>query len=194
MCMCVCVCVCVTGAQFGGKYFCHDVRVIRLPRHGASCPIGIGVSCSAGKTHTHTHTHTSYDAHTHTHTHTHTSFCRSHPYTAPHPRTQPAPSLPPSHKRHDMKMCGVRITDRQILAKARFVTHCITSLSVCACACVCVCVCVIDRQALAKVTREGVFIEALERNPSKYLPDVTTDKLSNTVVKVSCRLMSTCKP
>lgn len=36
------------GAQFGGKYFCHDVRVIRLPRHGASCPVGIGVSCSAG--------------------------------------------------------------------------------------------------------------------------------------------------
>jgi fumarate hydratase class I len=32
------------GAQFGGKYFCHDVRVIRLPRHGASCPVGIGVS------------------------------------------------------------------------------------------------------------------------------------------------------
>ncbi len=36
------------GAQFGGKYFCHDVRVIRLPRHGASCPVGVGVSCSAG--------------------------------------------------------------------------------------------------------------------------------------------------
>src|SRR6266478_6476694 len=35
------------GAQFGGKYFCHDVRVIRLPRHGASLPIGLGVSCSA---------------------------------------------------------------------------------------------------------------------------------------------------
>ncbi len=35
------------GAQFGGKYFCHDIRVIRLPRHGASCPIGLGVSCSA---------------------------------------------------------------------------------------------------------------------------------------------------
>ena len=33
------------GAQFGGKYFCHDVRVIRLPRHGASLPIGLGVSC-----------------------------------------------------------------------------------------------------------------------------------------------------
>jgi fumarate hydratase class I len=37
------------GAQFGGKYYCHDVRVIRLPRHGASCPVGIGVSCSADR-------------------------------------------------------------------------------------------------------------------------------------------------
>uniref|UniRef100_A0A7S1IXL9 fumarate hydratase n=1 Tax=Eutreptiella gymnastica TaxID=73025 RepID=A0A7S1IXL9_9EUGL len=37
------------GAQFGGKYFCHDLRVIRLPRHGASCPVGIGVSCSADR-------------------------------------------------------------------------------------------------------------------------------------------------
>ena len=37
------------GAQFGGKYYCHDVRVIRLPRHGASCPIGLGVSCSADR-------------------------------------------------------------------------------------------------------------------------------------------------
>ena len=37
------------GAQFGGKYFCHDIRVIRLPRHGASCPIGVGVSCSADR-------------------------------------------------------------------------------------------------------------------------------------------------
>jgi fumarate hydratase class I len=37
------------GAQFGGKYLCHDVRVVRLPRHGASCPIGIGVSCSADR-------------------------------------------------------------------------------------------------------------------------------------------------
>ena len=37
------------GAQFGGKYFCHDVRVIRLPRHGASCPVGIAVSCSADR-------------------------------------------------------------------------------------------------------------------------------------------------
>ena len=37
------------GAQFGGKYFCHDIRIVRLPRHGASCPIGIGVSCSADR-------------------------------------------------------------------------------------------------------------------------------------------------
>ncbi|MBM3515042.1 MAG: fumarate hydratase [Alphaproteobacteria bacterium] len=37
------------GAQFGGKYYCHDVRVIRLPRHGASCPIGVAVSCSADR-------------------------------------------------------------------------------------------------------------------------------------------------
>src|SRR5690606_13748754 len=37
------------GAQFGGTYFCHDVRVIRLPRHGASLPIGLGVSCSADR-------------------------------------------------------------------------------------------------------------------------------------------------
>ncbi|HJO69473.1 MAG TPA: FumA C-terminus/TtdB family hydratase beta subunit, partial [Rhodospirillales bacterium] len=37
------------GAQFGGKYFCHDVRVIRLPRHGASCPVGLGVSCAADR-------------------------------------------------------------------------------------------------------------------------------------------------
>lgn len=37
------------GAQFGGKYFCHDIKVIRLPRHGASCPVGIGVSCSADR-------------------------------------------------------------------------------------------------------------------------------------------------
>ena len=37
------------GAQFGGKYFTHDVRVIRLPRHGASCPVGMGVSCSADR-------------------------------------------------------------------------------------------------------------------------------------------------
>ncbi len=40
---------CGIGAQFGGKYFCHDVRVIRLPRHGASCPVGMGVSCSADR-------------------------------------------------------------------------------------------------------------------------------------------------
>ncbi|KXZ55306.1 hypothetical protein GPECTOR_3g440 [Gonium pectorale] len=77
------------GAQFGGKYFCHDVRVIRLPRHGASCPVGVGVSCSA------------------------------------------------------------------------------------------------DRQALGKITSEGVFLEALERNPGQYLPDVTEDKLSSEVVKVN---------
>ena len=37
------------GAQFGGKYYCHEVRVIRLPRHGASCPVGVGVSCSADR-------------------------------------------------------------------------------------------------------------------------------------------------
>jgi fumarate hydratase, class I len=37
------------GAQFGGKYFCHDVRILRLPRHGASCPVGVGVSCSADR-------------------------------------------------------------------------------------------------------------------------------------------------
>ena len=37
------------GAQFGGKYFAHDVRVVRLPRHGASCPVGMGVSCSADR-------------------------------------------------------------------------------------------------------------------------------------------------
>ncbi len=37
------------GAQFGGKYFAHDIRVIRLPRHGASCPVGMGVSCSADR-------------------------------------------------------------------------------------------------------------------------------------------------
>ncbi|WP_179155672.1 fumarate hydratase, partial [Brachyspira hyodysenteriae] len=37
------------GAQFGGKYFCHDVRVIRMPRHGASLPIGLGVSCAADR-------------------------------------------------------------------------------------------------------------------------------------------------
>jgi len=37
------------GAQFGGKYFAHDIRIIRLPRHGASCPVGLGVSCSADR-------------------------------------------------------------------------------------------------------------------------------------------------
>ena len=37
------------GAQFGGKYFAHDIRVIRLPRHGASCPVGMAVSCSADR-------------------------------------------------------------------------------------------------------------------------------------------------
>ena len=37
------------GAQFGGKYLAHDVRIIRLPRHGASCPVGLGVSCSADR-------------------------------------------------------------------------------------------------------------------------------------------------
>src|SRR5256885_3023593 len=63
------------GAQFGGKYFCHDVRVIRLPRHGASCPVAIAVSCSA------------------------------------------------------------------------------------------------DRQALGKITRDGVFLEQLETDPAQYLPD-----------------------
>jgi len=64
------------GAQFGGKYFCHDVRVIRLPRHGASCPVGMAVSCSA------------------------------------------------------------------------------------------------DRQALGKITREGVFLEQLEMDPARFLPDI----------------------
>jgi fumarate hydratase class I len=67
------------GAQFGGKYFCHDVRVIRLPRHGASCPVGIGVSCSA------------------------------------------------------------------------------------------------DRQAKGKITRDGIFIETLEHDPAKYLPEISPD-------------------
>jgi fumarate hydratase class I len=70
------------GAQFGGRYFCHDVRVVRLPRHGASCPVAIAVSCSA------------------------------------------------------------------------------------------------DRQALAKITPDGVFLEQLERDPARFLPDVTADALS----------------
>ncbi|MCX6464040.1 MAG: FumA C-terminus/TtdB family hydratase beta subunit [Pseudonocardiales bacterium] len=76
------------GAQFGGKYFCHDVRVVRLPRHGASLPVGIAVSCSA------------------------------------------------------------------------------------------------DRQAKAKITPEGVFLEQLERDPAQYLPEVTGEGLSDEVVRV----------
>jgi fumarate hydratase, class I len=76
------------GAQFGGKYFCHDVRVIRLPRHGASLPIGLGVSCAA------------------------------------------------------------------------------------------------DRQALGKITRDGVFLEELEHNPAHYLPDVDGAKLGGEVVNI----------
>jgi fumarate hydratase, class I len=76
------------GAQFGGKYFCHDVRVIRLPRHGASCPVAISVSCSA------------------------------------------------------------------------------------------------DRQILGKITAEGVFLEELETDPAKYLPEIDEEKLSQGVVKI----------
>jgi len=76
------------GAQFGGKYFCHDVRVIRLPRHGASCPVGIAVSCSA------------------------------------------------------------------------------------------------DRQVLGKITKDGVFLEELEQDPAKYLPEPTAAQLGDSVVKV----------
>ncbi len=76
------------GAQFGGKYFCHDVRVIRLPRHGASCPVGIAVSCSA------------------------------------------------------------------------------------------------DRQALAKITPEGAFLEQLEQDPARYLPEVTDEHLDDDVVQI----------
>ncbi|MEP1207973.1 MAG: fumarate hydratase [Rhizobiaceae bacterium] len=76
------------GAQFGGKYFCHDVRVIRLPRHGASLPIGLGVSCSA------------------------------------------------------------------------------------------------DRQAIGKITSEGVFLEALETDPAKYIPDVDESEFSSHVVQI----------
>ena len=75
------------GAQFGGKYFCHDVRVIRLPRHGASCPVAIAVSCSA------------------------------------------------------------------------------------------------DRQALAKITRDGVFLERLETDPAQYLPDTDSGELDSDVVQ-----------
>ena len=76
------------GAQFGGKYFAHDARVIRLPRHGASCPVGLGVSCSA------------------------------------------------------------------------------------------------DRQALGKITRDGVFLEQLEENPAKYLPDISDDDLAEDCVRI----------
>ncbi|SLN70223.1 fumarate hydratase [Oceanibacterium hippocampi] len=80
------------GAQFGGKYFCHDVRVIRLPRHGASVPIGVGVSCSA------------------------------------------------------------------------------------------------DRQVKAKINRDGVFLEKLETDPAKYLPEITEDALSGDVVKIDLNM------
>ena len=76
------------GAQFGGKYFCHDVRVIRLPRHGASCPVAIGVSCSA------------------------------------------------------------------------------------------------DRQILGKITKDGVYVEAMEKDPASYLPDIDASKLAGEVVKI----------
>ncbi len=76
------------GAQFGGKYFVHDVRVIRLPRHGASCPVAIAVSCAA------------------------------------------------------------------------------------------------DRQAKGKITRDGVFLEALERDPAHYLPEVTDEHLGGACVKI----------
>lgn len=76
------------GAQFGGKYFCHDVRVIRLPRHGASCPVAIAVSCSA------------------------------------------------------------------------------------------------DRQAKAKITPEGVFLEELDRDPARFLPEVTQEHLADHVVEI----------
>jgi fumarate hydratase class I len=76
------------GAQFGGKYFCHDVRVIRLPRHGASCPVAIAVSCSA------------------------------------------------------------------------------------------------DRQALAKITADGVFLERLETDPARYLPEPAGEDLTADVVRI----------
>src|SRR6185369_3558553 len=76
------------GAQFGGKYFCHDVRVVRLPRHGASLPVAIAVSCSA------------------------------------------------------------------------------------------------DRQAVGKITPEGVFIEVLEKDPARFLPDIKADALSGDVVRI----------
>jgi fumarate hydratase class I len=74
------------GAQFGGKYFCHDVRIIRLPRHGASCPVGMAVSCSA------------------------------------------------------------------------------------------------DRQMLGKITADGVFLEQLEHDPARFLPEVTHDDLADAAV------------
>jgi len=77
------------GAQFGGKYFCHDVRVVRLPRHGASCPVAIAVSCSA------------------------------------------------------------------------------------------------DRQAFAKITADGIFLEQLEEDPAKYLPDTSDTELSDEVVGIN---------
>ena len=76
------------GAQFGGKYFCHDVRVIRLPRHGASCPVAMAVSCSA------------------------------------------------------------------------------------------------DRQALGKITKDGVFLEQLEQDPARFLPEITNNELSADVVNI----------
>jgi fumarate hydratase class I len=79
------------GAQFGGKYFCHDVRVIRLPRHGASCPVGIAVSCSA------------------------------------------------------------------------------------------------DRQALGKITRDGVYLEQLETDPARFLPEVDEAALRGEVVRLDLR-------
>ena len=82
------------GAQFGGKYFCHDVRVVRLPRHGASCPVGIGVSCSA------------------------------------------------------------------------------------------------DRQVKGKITKNGVFLEKLEEDVGKYLPDVTESSLSDHVVEIDLNSMT----
>jgi fumarate hydratase, class I len=76
------------GAQFGGKYFCHDVRVVRMPRHGASCPVGIAVSCSA------------------------------------------------------------------------------------------------DRQILSKITKEGIFLEQLENNPSQYMPEIDESTLGGEVVQI----------
>jgi fumarate hydratase class I len=76
------------GAQFGGKYFCHDVRVVRLPRHGASCPVAMAVSCSA------------------------------------------------------------------------------------------------DRQALGKITEKGIFLEVLETDPARFLPEVTEDQLASEVVSI----------